>query len=381
MVMNYAEDVDFLKSCQTEILELSDETPAGARVCIVPQWQGRVMTSTARGEREAGFGWINRPLIASKSTLPHFNPVGGEERFWLGPEGGPYSFYFARGAAQSYESWHVPAVLDTLPFEVAEVSKRKVRLMREVELENASGRWFRIGIDRSIELLRPAESEFLRKIPAAGKLDAVIYRSVNRITNLGEQVWTPQSGAPSIWMLGMFPPTTSTTVFIPYANPGSGEIVRSDYFGPMPANRLRVSPGLVCMRIDGAYRSKIGIPEGRDTGCCGSYDPKAGCITLIRHTRSTEGDRYVDSHWGHQDDPFGGDVINAYNDGPTETGEIMGPFYELETSSSAAFLHPGASKTHIQEVYHLTGALTALDAVLDAIVPGGAMAVKNAFKL
>lgn len=247
MVMNYAEDVDFLKSCQIETLELSDETPAGARVCIVPQWQGRVMTSTTRGERGAGFGWINRPLIASKSTLPHFNPVGGEERFWLGPEGGPYSFYFAPGAAQNYENWRVPAALDTLPFEVVEASKRKVRLMQEVELGNASGHRFRIGIDRSIKLLRPTESEFLRKIPAAGKLDTVIYRSVNRITNLGEQVWTPQSGAPSIWMLGMFPPTTSTTVFIPYANPGSGEIVRSDYFGAMPANRLRVSPGLVCI--------------------------------------------------------------------------------------------------------------------------------------
>ena len=36
MVMNYAEDVDFLKSCQIETLELSDETPAGARVCIAP---------------------------------------------------------------------------------------------------------------------------------------------------------------------------------------------------------------------------------------------------------------------------------------------------------------------------------------------------------
>lgn len=89
----------------------------------------------------------------------------------------------------------------------------------------------------------------------------------------------------------------------------------------------------------------------------------------------------MDSRWGHQDDPFGGDVINAYNDGPTETGEIMGPFYELETSSSAAFLQPGASKTHIQEVYHLTGEPAGLDAVLEAIVPGGAAAVKNAFKL
>ena len=178
----------------------------------------------------------------------------------------------------------------------------------------------------------------------------------------------------------MFPPTPSTTVFVPYADSGSGPVVNSDYFGPMPGNRLRVSPGLICMRIDGAFRSKIGIPAGRDTGCCGSYDPQTGSITLIRYTRSTAGDRYVESRWGEQTDPFGGDVINAYNDGPTETGTIMGPFYELETSSPAAFLDPGASRTHIQEVYHLQGDRAHLESVLDAVVPGGSAAVNQAFK-
>lgn len=376
---SYAEDVEFLKSCHIGILELSDRN-TGSRICIVPQWQGRVMTSTPQGERGTSFGWINRALIASGSTLAHFNPVGGEERLWIGPEGGPNSFYFAPGAAQTYENWQVPAALDTQPFDAMEASGRKVRLTRELELTNASGNRFRIGIDRTVELLRPEESEFLRNLPAVRSLDTVAYRSRNRIINLGNEAWSAQSGAPSIWMLGMFPPTPSTTVFVPYADSGSGPVVNSDYFGPMPGNRLRVSPGLICMRIDGAFRSKIGIPAGRDTGCCGSYDPQAGSITLIRYTRSTAGDRYVESRWGEQTDPFGGDVINAYNDGPTETGTIMGPFYELETSSPAAFLDPGASRTHIQEVYHLQGDRAHLESVLDAVVPGGSAAVNQAFK-
>jgi hypothetical protein len=33
----------------------------------------------------------------------------------------------------------------------------------------------------------------------------------------------------------------------------------------------------------------------------------------------------------------------------------MGPFYEIESSSPAAFLKPGKKITHTQRIYHLTG--------------------------
>lgn len=59
--------------------------------------------------------------------------------------------------------------------------------------------------------------------------------------------------------------------------------------------------------------------------------------------------------WGVQEDPFAGDVINSYNDGPVEDGSIMGPFYEIETSSPGAELIPGASLVHIQKVVHIQG--------------------------
>ncbi|MDG2385208.1 MAG: hypothetical protein P8N76_26290 [Pirellulaceae bacterium] len=46
--------------------------------------------------------------------------------------------------------------------------------------------------------------------------------------------------------------------------------------------------------------------------------------------------------WKLQDQPYAGDVINSYNDGPLELGKPgLGPFYELETSSRAAALGPG----------------------------------------
>ena len=51
--------------------------------------------------------------------------------------------------------------------------------------------------------------------------------------------------------------------------------------------------------------------------------------------------------------PYSGDALNSYNDGPLEDGSQMGPFYELETSSPAAALKPGESITHSQITIHL----------------------------
>lgn len=56
---------------------------------------------------------------------------------------------------------------------------------------------------------------------------------------------------------------------------------------------------------------------------------------------------------GRQKNPYCGDVINAYNDGPTEDGSMMGPFYEIETSSPGAELAPYESLIHTQKIIHL----------------------------
>ena len=82
----FGQDLDFLRQ-HAEVVLLSDHT-GQAQVAVVPKWQGRVMTSTAGGSGGASFGWVNRELIASGVTQPHINVYGGEDRFWLGPEGG-----------------------------------------------------------------------------------------------------------------------------------------------------------------------------------------------------------------------------------------------------------------------------------------------------
>ena len=81
----FQDEVAFLRKYKDVIvLEGKDD---GARLAIVPGWQGRIMTSTVGGDTGPSFGWVNRELISSGKILPHINVFGGEDRFWLGPEG------------------------------------------------------------------------------------------------------------------------------------------------------------------------------------------------------------------------------------------------------------------------------------------------------
>ena len=74
-----------------------------AQVAVVAEYQGRVMTSTSGGADGPSYGWINREAIASGERQPHINVFGGEDRFWLGPEGGQFSI-FSKLATHSISS-------------------------------------------------------------------------------------------------------------------------------------------------------------------------------------------------------------------------------------------------------------------------------------
>src|SRR5689334_12604545 len=87
----FGDDVAFLKK-HTPIVVLSDSS-GKAQLAIAPALQGRVMTSSANGNDGASFGWINRAYFdeaAAGKKNPHMNPYGGEDRFWIGPEGGQF---------------------------------------------------------------------------------------------------------------------------------------------------------------------------------------------------------------------------------------------------------------------------------------------------
>jgi hypothetical protein len=366
---SYGYDITFFKKNNIKTIELKDSL-SGAGILIVPQYQGRVMTSTSAGNRGKSYGWINYLLIESGILNPQFNPFGGEERLWLGPEGGPFSVYFRKGDDQVFTNWKVPAELDTVAFDIVATGKDFAEFRKDFSIINASGNAMQIGIERNVRLLSRLKTEEAIGVQLDDSVSFVAYESENTLKNMGTNEWIPSTGFLSIWMLAMFNPSEEGIVFIPF-KPGSeselGKIVSDDYFGKVPPDRLIVKDRVLFFKTDGKYRSKIGISPKRALPFCGSYDPVAGILTLLWYSAPEKPALYVNSKWGNQDDPLKGDAVNSYNDGPVEDGSVMGPFYEIESSSPAAFLTPGDKLTHIQRIFHLSGEPAKLSIVTEKL--------------
>lgn len=403
---NFGSDAAFLRQ-HTEIITLSS-SDGQAKVLVAPQWQGRVMTSTLAGDAGFSFGWINYDLIpggiapeAERSGLEkHIYVFGGAERFWLGPEGGQYSLYFAPDApAYEFEYWKTPALIDTEAYDVvkARVSKWNPRLSRlrsnaadptrvsfvkQAALTNKAGFTFELRINRTVSLLdnRQIERIIDTELPASTR--AVAFSTDNTITNIGLEDWHADTGLPSIWLLGMLKHSPRSVVGIPVRDvPGAA--VRSDYFGAVDADRLRKQGQTVFFKADGQYRSKIGIPPSHATPFAGSYDDLNKVLTIVHYTLPADAtDRpYVKSQWQHHQAPYDGDVINAYNDGaPTPDSKPLGPFYELESSSPALALERGQSYTHTQTTIHLQGAEAVLNAISKDILGASLEQFRSVFK-
>src|SRR6185295_2529946 len=149
----FIDDVAFLNR-HTDVVILTPDRTSNARIAVCPKLQGRVMTSTAASSGGLSFGWINRDLIASAETRKHINAYGGEDRFWLGPEGGQFSIFFAKGTPQDLSHWQTPSPIDTESFDISQTSMESVHLRKKMKLTNASGSVFELDLQREIRILR-----------------------------------------------------------------------------------------------------------------------------------------------------------------------------------------------------------------------------------
>jgi hypothetical protein len=352
-INQYSYNLEFLKK-HTTIIELKR---GNSRLAVAPAWQARVMTSTSEGDQGFSFGWINHQLIASHNALAHINPFGGEERIWLGPEGGQFSIFFKKGDDFIYDNWQTPAFLDTIAFTARELTDSTASFSHIAEVINYSGTVLNLSIERMITLLDITQLNQETGIDFEG-INFVGYRSENILTNIGSKEWKKETGLLSIWMLGMFNPSPAVTVIIPVKKGDEmdlGPVVNDNYFGKISEERLKILGENVYFKADGKSRGKIGISPLRSTGTMGSYDFRNNILTLLLCKIPESNTEYVNSAWEIQEDPYSGDALNSYNDGPLEDGSQMGPFYELETSSSAAALEAGKSITHSQITIHMTG--------------------------
>jgi hypothetical protein len=165
----------------------------------------------------------------------------------------------------------------------------------------------------------------------------------------------------------MYPPAKRTTVVLPYVAGSAeklGPVVNDAYFGPIPSERLKVGERAIFFRGDGQRRGKLGLPRTRARDIAGSYDPDGGVLTIVRFTLPSDAHDYVNSMWEKQAQPYAGDVVNSYNDGPLGPGAPpLGPFYELESSSPAAALAPQHTLAHVHRTLHVQGSEAELEAI------------------
>ena len=377
----FGDDLEFLKK-HTDVVVLADEAGM-AKVAVVPLYQGRVMTSTAAGDDGLSFGWLNRELIASGKRLDHMNPFGGEDRFWLGPEGGQFSVFFKKGTAFEVKDWQTPEAVDWGAWEMVEKTDTSARFKKKISVTNYSGTTFDLEVDRTVRLLSPDAIKKHFRVTVTPDVQAVAFESDNRITNTGKAPWTKDKGLVSIWILCMFTPSPSTTVVVPYVEGPEdklGPVVNDTYFGKVPAERLKVKPGVVYFKADGKQRGKIGLSPQRAKPVLGSYAAATKTLTIATYTKPDGVTDYVNSLWEIQKHPFKGDVVNSYNDGPVDGGKPLGPFYELESSSPAAALEPGKSLQHIHRTLHLTGREGDLQIIAKTTLGVGIDEIKTALK-
>lgn len=355
----YAYDAAFLKKHTTNVIELTS-ADGNARLLLSADYQARVMTSTATGDAGLSFGWMNYGLIAAPQKKKQFNPVGGEERFWLGPEGGQYAFYFKAGDSFSIAHWQVPEIIDVIPFHGKANGNNQATFGQQAVLTNYSGTKFNMGIERQIRLLEKKELEEKLQAAIPGGLHFVAFETTNTITNLGDSNWTKETGLPSIWLLGMFTPSPQTKVIIPFNPiPGAADHITSNYFGAVPPERLQVKDSTLYFTCDGKYRSKIGLSPAIARPIAAGFDAANNVLTVVI-PQVDKNAPYVNSKWEWQQEPYKGDVINSYNDGPLADGTQLGPFYEIESSSPALELAKGQKGVYKQTTCHFQGSYEAL---------------------
>ncbi|HEY4937370.1 MAG TPA: DUF6786 family protein [Puia sp.] len=371
---SFGYDLQFLQKYDSVILLKSGDD--NAQIIVSPKYQAKVFTSTAEGATGLSFGWVNYKAFTANVDA-HMNAYGGENRLWLGPEGGRFSLFFKPAARMDFNNWKTPTVFDTETWSVVSNNDSSVNMSKDMEFVNYQGTELSVTVNRNIRILGRQEIIKTMGLSIDDSVKAVGYETENILTNKGSREWTTETGMPCIWILDMFRPSDQTTIVIPYNGDSLSKPATTDYFGEIPVNRIKYADSVLFFKADGMNRGKLGIHPVRAKGMAGSYDANKKILTITLFDIDNSG-KYLNQEWNTTKPPFSGDAVNAYNDGPLASGGQLGPFYELESVSPAAFLKPGDSLTHHHSVFHFTGNETGLNIIAEKVLSVSLEQIKNA---
>ncbi|MFC2089680.1 DUF6786 family protein [Bacteroidota bacterium] len=375
--MNYRtfhDDYELIRSGDPEMKLLKDDEGKGM-IIVSPGYQGKVFTSSFNGMEGRSLGWVNEEAIKSKDIDPQMNAYGGENRLWIGPEGSKYSIFFAPGEDLIFEDWNTPPPLDSERWKIENIGDRFVVMSHEMKLLNHVGSQFHVRIVRTVSLLKGQEISENLDILLNPDLNMVAYETINVLINSGANEWTRKTGSICIWMLDMFAPSDETIIIVPFKAQTDQvtNAITSDYFGAISSDRLVRKGDKLFFLADGKSRGKLGVAATHALPWAASYDSGNKTFTFVQFDLDPNA-VYLNQEWRVDSNPFLGDAVNAYNDGPLEDGSQLGPFYELESCSPGAFLKGGESLRHAHHVYHFSGDDNQLAPVIEKLT---GMKIKN----
>jgi len=141
-------DLNYL-SGKDSLIVLKGEN-GNAQIIVSAKYQGKVFTSTAAGLSGNSLGFVNYKVFDSGVIDEHMNGYGGENRFWLGPEGGQYSVYFAPGFEQVFDNWHTPKPIDIEAWNIISSGEKQAMLEKEMQVGNYLGTLLHLNVVRKI---------------------------------------------------------------------------------------------------------------------------------------------------------------------------------------------------------------------------------------
>lgn len=362
-----------LESIQEVVMIHSGKTywllgPGEARVLVAPGLQGRVLTTRVGDVESVGF--VNLEAIEEGEADAHFNNFGGQDRFWLGPEAGPYGLYFEPGSEITRDVWRVPAPLNEGGMTVTAYEPTRIFMNRDMEVSNYSGTRFKVRVERDVGVVPPEKLNEELGVTLPEKVSYMGSFSLNKITNIGEEAWKKEAGLPCIWILGQFAAGPRAVVIAPFRPADSADgppPFNDDYFGKVSEvtpERITTLGNAVLFKADARREGKFGLPADRVTEFAGSFDPEKNLLVVVKFDIRPEEPLYASFSWDMDNpSPYRGDVFQSYNaDSTTEAGR-RNTFYELESVAPCRELAPGESMTHRHATFCFQGERAGLGAI------------------
>jgi len=353
------------------------------RLVVAPDYAGRVMMAGWTGEEAPRLGWVNAPVVTGREINPAFINYGGAERLWLSPEAGQFGLFFKPGDPFDLDHWMTPTTFNSEPFEVLFKNSHLISLGRDMRLNNYQGTPFRFRVLRSIRLINRVDLLNTHAIALSHRSRFVGYETTNELINRGFSKMTMQDGLVSLWILSQFDANPDTWVLFPFksaAEGGQEPYVKADYFGAVPPERLMVEPNLGCalFHCDGRRRTKIGLSQSNTRNAIGSMDFRRNILTVMLFNLPERATFYANNSWEIQKEPYKGDVVNSYNNGPEGVdADVPECFYELETLSTVKELAPGHRLEHVSTVLHFTAPFDELNEISKSLLAVDLEAVRN----